>query len=61
MAGRVYLCVLDSVYPNTSVRYMYVIVQILPQAFKKMNKDLKREQIEMLKTKYGIDLEKDKK
>ena len=30
------------------------------QAYKKMNKDLKKEQIEILKTKYGIDLEKDK-
>ena len=25
-----------------------------------MNKDLKKEEIELLKTKYGIDLEKDK-
>lgn len=32
----------------------------LLQAYKKMNKDLKKEQIEILKTKYGIDLEKDK-
>ena len=31
------------------------------QAFKKMNKDVKREQIDTLKSKYGIDLEKDKK
>ena len=30
------------------------------QAYKKMNKELKKEQIEILKTKYGIDLEKDK-
>ncbi len=30
------------------------------QAFKKMNKELKREQIDILKSKYGIDLEKDK-
>ena len=29
------------------------------QAFKKMNKELKKEQIEILKTKYGIDLEAD--
>ena len=31
-----------------------------PQAYRKMNKDLKKEEIELLKTKYGIDLEKDK-
>ena len=31
------------------------------QAFKKMNKDQKRDQIDTLKSKYGIDLEKDKK
>ena len=30
------------------------------QAYKKMNKDLKKEQIEILKTKYGIDLDKEK-
>lgn len=30
------------------------------QAFKKINKELKKEQIEILKTKYGIDLEADK-
>ena len=30
------------------------------QAYKKMNKELKKEQIEILKTKYGIDLENDK-
>lgn len=30
------------------------------QAYKKMNKELKKEQIEILKTKYGIDIEKDK-
>ena len=32
----------------------------LSQAYRKMNKDLKKEEIELLKTKYGIDLEKDK-
>lgn len=31
------------------------------QAFKKMNKELKKEQIEILKTKYGIDLEAETK
>ncbi len=29
------------------------------QAFKKMNKDMKKEHIEILKSKYGIDLTKD--
>ncbi len=32
----------------------------ITQAFKKINKELKKEQIEILKTKYGIDLEANK-
>ena len=40
---------------------LFVTVHILFQAFKKMNKDQKRDQIDSLKSKYGIDLEKDKK
>ena len=40
---------------------VYVIFSLsLSQAFKKMNKDLKQDQIELLKSKYGIDLEADK-
>ena len=38
----------------------FAFVSFRLQAYKKMNKDLKKEQIEILKTKYGIDLEKDK-
>ena len=43
------------------VHLVILFIHILFQAFKKMNKDQKRDQIDSLKSKYGIDLEKDKK
>jgi pre-mRNA branch site protein p14 len=45
---------------NVCNRYLVVLYYQPHKAFKKMNKELKQEQIELLKTKYGIDLEADK-
>ena len=46
---------------NVCNRYLVVLYYQPHKAFKKMNKDQKRDQIDTLKSKYGIDLEKDKK
>ncbi|XP_064383356.1 splicing factor 3B subunit 6-like [Halichondria panicea] len=43
---------------NVCNRYLVVLYYQPHKAFKKMNKDLKKEQIEILKSKYGIDLDK---
>ena len=38
--------------------YLTCGLQVVSQAFKRVNKDLKRDQIDELKAKYGIDLDK---
>ena len=38
--------------------YLTCGLQVVLQAFKRVNKDLKRDQIDELKAKYGIDLDK---
>lgn len=45
---------------NVCNRYLVVLYYQPHKAFKKINKELKKEQIEILKTKYGIDLEANK-
>ncbi|KAL5493497.1 hypothetical protein EMCRGX_G014688 [Ephydatia muelleri] len=47
----------NSVRFNVCNRYLVVLYYQPHKAFKKMNKDLKRDQIELLKSKYGIDVE----
>ena len=42
---------------NVCNRYLVVLYYQPHKAFKKLNKDLKKDQIELLRTKYGIDVE----
>lgn len=43
---------------NVCNRYLVVLYYQPHKAFKRVNKDLKRDQIDELKAKYGIDLDK---
>jgi pre-mRNA branch site protein p14 len=46
---------------NVCNRYLVVLYYQPHRAFKKINQDAKKEEIEKLKAKYGVDLDKDKR
>ena len=56
MCMIIHLIIMHSTFYPELIMYHFLV-----QAFKKMNKELKKEQIEILKTKYGIDVESDQK